>query len=290
MSQDFVFLNESNIDDFYLIFHDAFSLDANNRSMDFESFRQNLVNLNIKTELSFLIKDEGIPMGLFLGTSRGNKGYISSIGVAKNQRKQGYGQILLEKGLSIMENNGCRKIRLEVLDDNENAISLYLKSGFRVSNTIFNYSCENSVIFNDMADENYTLGESDSFSFQILYNSFHKAGLPWQRSLSGIYSRIESKKAKLFILRHFNSTEGYVVTSMDNGTINLEDTGLKNYSAENLGILLSLIIRNTANDSPQNGLNIISNNNYKNDPLCPAVEKLGFNVYIRQLEMEKRLT
>jgi ribosomal protein S18 acetylase RimI-like enzyme len=289
MSQNFIFLHNDNIDEFYYIFNDAFKDDVLNRSIDLELFKENLITLNIKNEISFLLKDNGKPVGLFLASMRGNRGYISSIAVIKNFRKMGYGQILLEKGISLMEEYNCKKIKLEVIDDNKNAINLYLKTGFKISNTILNFKYEGSLIYSDKIDPAYSLNNSNSFTYQLLYNTFHKTGLPWQKSLKIIYDKIENKKTEVLILHFNNTTAGYIVVTTIKNSIIIEDIGLKDYSASTVNTILSMMIAKKYDSSSQNKINLFANNYYQNDPLCIPLQNMGFNTYIKQLEMEKKI-
>jgi ribosomal protein S18 acetylase RimI-like enzyme len=289
MSQDFIFLNNNTIEEFYYIFNDAFNDDIYNKTIDLESFKENLTNLNINNNISFLIREDKKNIGLFLGTIKGNTGYISSMRVSKQFRKMGYGQILLEKGISIMEDHDCKKIILEVKDDNKNAINLYLKSGFKITNTINNYKYESNLIFTDVIEESYKLQEEDSFKYQLLYNTFHKSRLPWHKTFNTIYEKINAKKSQLFSLHYDNLTVGYIAITVNNNIINFEDIGIKNTEINILKLLFSLTLQKTIDISSQNEILLLANNYYKNDPLCSLLENIGFYIYIIQYQMEKRL-
>lgn len=63
---------------------------------------------------------------------------IYSIAVEKSYRKRGYADILLTESILEMRNNGIRNVCLFVSIENHQAIKLYLKHGFNVTNEVSN--------------------------------------------------------------------------------------------------------------------------------------------------------
>jgi len=60
------------------------------------------------------------------------EGYISTIGVSPEYRKQGLASYMLEQMAAELQELGCRTIALHVKADNEAAIRFYRKQGFKV--------------------------------------------------------------------------------------------------------------------------------------------------------------
>lgn len=58
--------------------------------------------------------------------------FLSLIGVLEQYEGNGFGQLMLDKAVSVSRKNGMRRMALEVRKDNERAISLYKKNGFAV--------------------------------------------------------------------------------------------------------------------------------------------------------------
>lgn len=56
---------------------------------------------------------------------------LNNIVVKKNERGNGYASLLLDELIKIAQNNNCSKINLEVSIENEIAINLYKKTGFK---------------------------------------------------------------------------------------------------------------------------------------------------------------
>jgi ribosomal-protein-alanine N-acetyltransferase len=60
---------------------------------------------------------------------------ILDITVHINHRNNGIGCELINKVLEICKNNGCKSITLEVRHNNESAVALYKKCGFKTIST-----------------------------------------------------------------------------------------------------------------------------------------------------------
>lgn len=56
--------------------------------------------------------------------------YLSRIGVLEHARGRGFGSLLLEQYLLVGSRNGFHRFRLDVSDDNEVAIALFVRHGF----------------------------------------------------------------------------------------------------------------------------------------------------------------
>jgi ribosomal-protein-alanine N-acetyltransferase len=66
-------------------------------------------------------------------------GHVKDIAVHPDHRGRGIGRRLLERGLAVMEGRDAARIKLEVRDGNDAAISLYRDSGFTHHHTVPGY-------------------------------------------------------------------------------------------------------------------------------------------------------
>ena len=125
---------------------------------DFLSFGENTFNIGIEKESRFLERFKKSGKDLMLVALDGEKIVANasiegnkiaryshtaelSITVLRDYWGQGIGTALMERMLSFSASNGYRSIHLEVRADNERAIALYLKFGFKeigVYNDYFN--------------------------------------------------------------------------------------------------------------------------------------------------------
>jgi ribosomal-protein-alanine N-acetyltransferase len=92
-------------------------------------------------------RDEGDDPGTIAGyivadtvPNHGNPiGHVKDIAVHPDHRGQGIGRRLLERGLAVMDGHGAARVKLEVRDGNEAALSLYRDFGFTHHHTIPGY-------------------------------------------------------------------------------------------------------------------------------------------------------
>ena len=68
-----------------------------------------------------------------------DEGGIFGLGVLPEFRNQGYGKGLLENSIFELKKQGAKKIFLQVVTENENALGLYLHTGFTIDNCMEYY-------------------------------------------------------------------------------------------------------------------------------------------------------
>ena len=286
MSQKFLFLNEKNLLLFFKIFNNTINQELIGSDINVDRFKENIKFLNVKNNVSFILYDNNEPIGLFFGAIRGNKGYIPSMMVIKKYRNKGYGQILLQKGISLLFENNCRIINLDVFQGNNKAINLYLKLGFKITNEIINFRNENNSFYTNKKYNDYDIMKVDNFTYHFLYRTFHDNNEPWQKNLYSINLKIKNEEYKLFLLKkNNNQTKGYIVASMDNNIIYINDIGLKEEDYN----LFSFFLSSVLNIFAKNIKIILANNFYINNPFCKLFKLNGFYIDIKQYEMEKKL-
>ena len=87
--------------------------------------------LNFTQFLKYIFK--GIAINELLTTSvRNNDYYLSNIAADPAFRGQGIGSYILENAIKLAEDAKCRRLILDVTMDNEGALRLYKRSGFKV--------------------------------------------------------------------------------------------------------------------------------------------------------------
>ncbi len=87
--------------------------------------------LNSYDFLKYIIK--GTLINKLLTADLGeNEYYLSNIAIDANFRGQGIGSYILENAVKLAENIGCRRVILDVTMDNEGALRLYERFGFKI--------------------------------------------------------------------------------------------------------------------------------------------------------------
>ncbi|AQQ54336.1 GNAT family N-acetyltransferase [Planococcus lenghuensis] len=101
-----------------------------------EAFEKRLDQEGLAPELSLVVFHGGQPAGLVLNGIRksGNKkiGWNGGTGVASSLRGSGIGKKLMEQTLAIFKANGVQTATLEAIKENDPAIALYEKVGYRI--------------------------------------------------------------------------------------------------------------------------------------------------------------
>ena len=92
----------------------------------------------------FFLEENGLPVGFLVCTNHraeNQGGFIDKLGVRKNFRGRGYGEMLLKWGCAYSVERGFKDVALGVDTGNETgAVALYEKSGFRPANVWLAFS------------------------------------------------------------------------------------------------------------------------------------------------------
>jgi ribosomal protein S18 acetylase RimI-like enzyme len=99
-------------------------------AVDEAAFRFMVETWDIDLEVSRVALLDGEPVGICTVAVRGDRGWISGLGVGVSHRKQGIGVVLMRRVLEETRLRGLREIWLEVLVQNEPAVRLYERLGF----------------------------------------------------------------------------------------------------------------------------------------------------------------
>jgi len=103
-------------------------------AMDEEQMGRHLSSTALDLALSPLwLGDQGEVAGLGALGVRGERGWIGGFGLSPTYRGHGLGRVLLEETLAGARALGMHQVELEVLRQNEAAIRLYTRAGFRIA-------------------------------------------------------------------------------------------------------------------------------------------------------------
>ena len=99
--------------------------------MNGKRMREYIDNYDIDLDLSVVaINLQGIEAGIGMLGIRGNRSWITRLGVAPNNRGLHLGQFLMEEMIQNSVNNGVTSTQLEVIVGNEPALRLFQKLGY----------------------------------------------------------------------------------------------------------------------------------------------------------------
>ena len=100
-------------------------------TLDEAAFRFMSTTFDDDLDASRVLVVDGEPAGICKLAIRGDRGWISGIGIAAPHRGKGLGEALMRAVIGEARSRGLRELWLEVLTPNEPAIRLYEKLGFR---------------------------------------------------------------------------------------------------------------------------------------------------------------
>lgn len=97
------------------------------------SIRQKLA---VERDLFLVAEIAGTVAGTVMGGYDGHRGWIYSLAVAAQHRRQGIGRSLIRSLEGALAERGCLKVNLQVRDSNATVIGFYEKLGFAVEEII----------------------------------------------------------------------------------------------------------------------------------------------------------
>ena len=123
-----------------------------------------------------LITDDR-PCGIALIGRRGWTSRLAAMGISKERRGQGAGSWFMEQLIAEARQRGERAISLEVIEQNDPAVKLYQKSGFRTVRRLIGFIRKDAE-----EKESQPLQEIDLREMGRLISQHGLSDLPWQLS------------------------------------------------------------------------------------------------------------
>ena len=91
---------------------------------------------------TYVAQHQGVIVGKVRLEMLNNVGGIFGLGVLPTYQKKGYGKSILESSVFELKKQGAEKVFLQVLTENENALGLYLDTGFKIDSRMDYYEWE----------------------------------------------------------------------------------------------------------------------------------------------------
>lgn len=276
--KNYIFFSQSNCDYFYEIFAKTCNSSFLDSVIPKDAFKKNLKSLNIHHDSSFIFLEGDKPLGIFLSSLHNATGYISAVCVPVEYQRQGYGSEIMNYGLTLLKQR-CSHVALEVKEDNIPAIRLYKKLGFTFSNKLINFRCENNCFYNKNHSPDVTVVDANGFTFQFLYNSFHRTQMPRQKQLNVLLAGLSNNTYDLFLLKNSRGILGYILFARNDNYIEIIDIGLSRDGYDMFAFFLSSILQ---------GERVVQAKYfYHTDPLCDLFLRHGFYNDLELHEMVK---
>ena len=88
--------------------------------------------LAVERDLFFVAEVEGAVVGTVMGGYDGHRGWVYSVAVKPQHRRQGIGAALIHRLEAALAQRGCLKVNLQVRASNAEVIAFYEKLGYGV--------------------------------------------------------------------------------------------------------------------------------------------------------------
>jgi len=229
--------------------------------------------LGFQPSLSVGLYDEERLVGFVLNACRDNLAYDCGTGIFKEYRHQGYGTKMVEKAAALLAQAGIRCWKLEVLQDNTSAISLYRHFGFSPSRSLNCYRIMTSMVQGNASVE---LAAS---SASVLLRSTPVAP-SWQNSNDTIAAGL----VPVYGIVAQGISVGYIAFTPSTGTVMQlfidEKERRKGYGAGAL---------QAASHLTKNAMMKCNNVDASSLAMNGLFEKAGFSCYCKQYEMQRLL-
>jgi len=92
--------------------------------------------LEMQRELFFVAEMDGVVVGTAMGGYDGHRGWIYTVAVNSQFRRQGIGSALIRRVEEGLSNLGCLKVNLQIFSSNAEVVAFYEKLGYSVEERI----------------------------------------------------------------------------------------------------------------------------------------------------------
>ncbi len=238
-------------------------------------------DMDIDLARSVVALADGEPVGLVLLSCRGSEGWVSGVGVHPAWRRRGIARCMMRETLRSAWHAGLERLRLEVLEQNDAARSLYEELGFHQTRDLLALNlvperlspAAEPIGFGTVAPERVS---------RLLreHARFHEVDPTWQRDLASLTKRIGYLMGLAY--REGAELEGYLIYQPQVGDFAVLDLAVNPAHPQRLDVA-QLMLSTLHEFSPGMDGHII--NVPAEDPLLPAFTAIGYRVWQRQHEM-----
>ena len=219
-------------------------------------------------------------VGMAMLSHRGQRGWISSVGVVPAWRRHGVARMMMERLLMSASDLGLAEVTLEVIDRNDPARCLYESLGFYEARELLSWRRDADADPLPAPDERLIAARPEEML--DLYFGWHTEPPSWQRDAPTLrYLEDGTDAVRLAAPDDATRTVGYVHYSNLGDRLALLDVGMDPQAGgvrAARAMLQALAVLNA-------GKALSISNVPADDPLNRALAALGFVVGVRQYEM-----
>ena len=246
--------------------------------LDGEQFQQMCEVEDVDLQASAVAMDGDAPVGIALLARRGDRGWVSGVGVRPGWRRQGIARQLLRRIQAVALPLGLRRLRLEVLFQNAAGAALYQQLGFRYVRDLFVLTQQAS--HREIVTPPPAIRRAAPAALLAHYADFHTFEAPWQRELASLRHRAP----ELHGLGYWEQGRlvGYVLYKSLPKHQSIYDLAAAPKHPQRLEIARELLLAAQSFRINAGGYVI---NVPAEDPLLPAFKKVAYRVWLHQHEL-----
>jgi ribosomal protein S18 acetylase RimI-like enzyme len=224
---------------------------------------------------------QGEPVGMALLSRRGERGWISGVGVVPAWRQRGIGRAMMEAVLGGAREAGIKRVSLEVIIQNTAARALYSGLGFAEQRELLCWRRAADADALPIPEERLVAAPPEQVMTQ--FDAWHDQPPCWQSETLTL--RKMADRLRGYRLDMDGVAAGYCLTSEHGETLTLMDVGIN----PKLGAVAAGRTLLQALAALHFGRSLSLNNVPVDSDLNRALAALHFLVGVRQLEMKLSL-
>jgi ribosomal protein S18 acetylase RimI-like enzyme len=222
-------------------------------------------------------------IGMALLSVRGDRGWISGVGVLAEHRRRGIASAMVGRLVEGARQAGVREISLEVIAQNTPARRLYAEAGFEVTRELLLWRRAADADALPIPEERLT--GAPPVSLLAYFDRWHNEPVTWQRDAATLSWMAEAGRLKGYQLEWRGAPAAYCLISGYGETVALMDVGIDPAT----GIVTPGRILLQALSHLHWGKAMTISNVPADDPLNRVLAALRFLVTVRQVEMKLTL-
>ena len=247
--------------------------------MDETHFRQMCAQEDIDLHKSVVALDDQQPVGLALLSIRGERGWVSGVGVLPAWKRRGIARAMLQHLQETARITNLRTLQLEVLVQNDAALELYLQAGFTYERDLLILMLESWSYRTKPLPADVIPAAPDLLLAS--HTAFHDVPSPWQRQRPSLQQRAANMQG--FGLWEDEDLVGYVLYSAQTGTYSILDLAVAPTHPHRLAAARTLLT--ALHNAHENMRRYVYTNIPVADPLLPALTHLGYTTWYQQHEL-----
>ena len=238
---------------------------------------------DIDLDRSVMARSGAELVGMALLSVRGNRGWISGVGVLAEHRRHGVASAMVGRLVEAARDAGVREISLEVIVQNTPAWRLYAEAGFAVTRELLIW--RRSADADPLPIPEARLTGANVGALLAHFDRWHSEPVTWQRDAATLARMAEAGRLKGYALEWRAAPAAYCLISGYGEAVALMDVGVDPAT----GIVTPGRILLQALSHLHSGKALTLSNVPANDPLNRVLAALRFLVTVRQMEMKLAL-